>query len=310
MFGAMATGGIDIDKATSTSQTIIGVISSAPAMIMGYDQNNASSTYPVALVGRVPVKVSLENGPIAVGDRISASSIPGVGKRASSTEATVGIALESYSGVISDDQSLVSVESMAASEQNVGKIMVFVNLGQPQLMARQGTVDLASVISLNNDLNLNGFSILNAKRISGINNLWSIDQDGNIVGQTVEAVKGFTTYDTETGQPYCIRVTNGQIVSLPGKCGFIPVSTQANISASAPVPSLAPAVATSTSLEGSSPDTVATASSSLPLTEQAISTPANSIPAPATLQNQVLIGTSTPEIINPQASVSSALTTP
>ncbi len=54
---------------------------------------------PVALNGRVPVKVSLEGGAIAVGDRISLSSIPGVGKKAQGGEPTVGIALEPYTTI-------------------------------------------------------------------------------------------------------------------------------------------------------------------------------------------------------------------
>ena len=53
---------------------------------------------PVALVGRVPVKVNSEGGAIAVGDRIAPSSVPGVGKKASSFAHTVGIALEPFDG--------------------------------------------------------------------------------------------------------------------------------------------------------------------------------------------------------------------
>ncbi|MEZ0208663.1 MAG: hypothetical protein ACAH17_00595, partial [Candidatus Paceibacterota bacterium] len=52
------------------------------------------------LSGRVPLKVSTENGPIAVGDRIVLSNVPGVGMKegGTSTEAVVGIALESFDG--------------------------------------------------------------------------------------------------------------------------------------------------------------------------------------------------------------------
>ena len=90
----------NIERATASSTTIIGIISSAPAMTVG-SVENATSTYPVALAGRVPVKVSLENGPIAIGDRITISSVlAGVGMKANATTttATVGIALEAFDG--------------------------------------------------------------------------------------------------------------------------------------------------------------------------------------------------------------------
>jgi hypothetical protein len=52
---------------------------------------------PVALVGRVPVKVNLEGGDIAVGDSITVSSVAGVGTKATSTGSyTIGTALEPY----------------------------------------------------------------------------------------------------------------------------------------------------------------------------------------------------------------------
>ena len=52
---------------------------------------------PVALNGRVPVKVNLEGGEIAVGDKIAVSSVNGVGKKATKTgETIIGTALAEY----------------------------------------------------------------------------------------------------------------------------------------------------------------------------------------------------------------------
>jgi hypothetical protein len=53
---------------------------------------------PVALAGRVPVKVSGQNGPIELGDRVTPSSTPGVGMRANEGDLVVGIALEPFDG--------------------------------------------------------------------------------------------------------------------------------------------------------------------------------------------------------------------
>ena len=54
---------------------------------------------PVALVGRVPLKTSVENGSIKVGDRLTVSSTPGVAMKATEPGMTVGYALESLDNV-------------------------------------------------------------------------------------------------------------------------------------------------------------------------------------------------------------------
>jgi hypothetical protein len=52
---------------------------------------------PLALVGRVPVKISDENGPIQVGDPLTASSTPGFAMRSTEAGAVIGTALEPWS---------------------------------------------------------------------------------------------------------------------------------------------------------------------------------------------------------------------
>ena len=52
----------------------------------------------MALSGRVPVKVNNEGGVIAIGDRITLSSVSGVGTKATTTAETIGIALEAFNG--------------------------------------------------------------------------------------------------------------------------------------------------------------------------------------------------------------------
>ena len=73
----------------------IGVISTAPGVLLGKELTNAK---PVALSGRVPVKVNNEGGVIAIGDRITLSSVSGVGTKATTTAETIGIALEAFNG--------------------------------------------------------------------------------------------------------------------------------------------------------------------------------------------------------------------
>ncbi|MEK7619327.1 MAG: hypothetical protein AAB416_03795 [Patescibacteria group bacterium] len=88
-------------------EEIIGIVSASPALLfegsqvkLGSRPNRfiQGSKPPVALSGRVPVKISLENGPITPGDYLTSSSRPGVAMRATEPGAIVGIALEAYDG--------------------------------------------------------------------------------------------------------------------------------------------------------------------------------------------------------------------
>ena len=84
----------------SLRKRVIGVVSTEPGYVLGgYGQSGLIQykKVPVALAGRIPLKISLENGPVEIGDRIVPSSTPGVGMKASDGEVLpVAIALESY----------------------------------------------------------------------------------------------------------------------------------------------------------------------------------------------------------------------
>ena len=66
------------------------------------DGDGNEGHYPVALIGRVPTKVTGENGPIKIGDLIVTSSKPGYGMRCDDYDrckgAVVGKALENLEG--------------------------------------------------------------------------------------------------------------------------------------------------------------------------------------------------------------------
>jgi hypothetical protein len=77
----------------------IGIISTDPGILLGgfnkseYEEEELVS---IALTGRIPLKVSDENGPIQVGDEITVSEvIPGFGMKAdASSDFIVAVALE------------------------------------------------------------------------------------------------------------------------------------------------------------------------------------------------------------------------
>jgi len=87
---------IAITKAVGSDKPYMGIVSTRPGFVLG---KHATSTYPVALVGRVPTKVSDMNGPIAIGDQLTVSTEnPGVAVKATNSGYVIGIALEAFPG--------------------------------------------------------------------------------------------------------------------------------------------------------------------------------------------------------------------
>ncbi len=112
----------------------LGIVSTKPGVLLGgygIEDFTNEKKVPVALSGRVPVKVNLEGGDIKIGDRIAVSSTtPGVGmKAATSSQQTIGTALEDFSGVVVTEPDGAKIYDRNA----IGKILVFVNLGQYRL---------------------------------------------------------------------------------------------------------------------------------------------------------------------------------
>jgi hypothetical protein len=131
--------GVFVKRAVS-SDIALGVISAEPAVLLGGfngAQFKEEHQVAVALSGRVPVKVSTESGPIKIGDRITSSSLAGVGMKAITSGVTVGIALESFDGTTATTTETIKVSPPEGGETlttvQTGKILVFVNLGYSKL---------------------------------------------------------------------------------------------------------------------------------------------------------------------------------
>ncbi|EEF57871.1 FG-GAP-like repeat-containing protein [Pedosphaera parvula] len=82
------------------NQGILGVISDGTSGFIinanGKSVDAPLTGKPLVLAGRVPVKVSLENGPVHIGDTLAPSSIPGIAMRSTGTGSTIGIALDNF----------------------------------------------------------------------------------------------------------------------------------------------------------------------------------------------------------------------
>lgn len=74
----------------------IGVVSTRPAVLMGSDKREGINSVPVALAGRVPVKVSTVNGVIKAGDYLTTSDIAGVAMKATEAGPVIGQAISDY----------------------------------------------------------------------------------------------------------------------------------------------------------------------------------------------------------------------
>jgi hypothetical protein len=110
---------------------VLGVISTAPALTIGGDVTvEGVRDVPVALSGRVPVKVSAENGPIQAGDALTSSSTPGVAMKATKAGSVIGMAMSDFSGT------------------GVGLVTMFVKNGDG-LELSSGATDALSMLNQN-----------------------------------------------------------------------------------------------------------------------------------------------------------------
>jgi len=121
--------------------TLLGVVSTQPGFVAG---NYTEDSYPIALVGRVPVKVSTENGMIHTGDALTSSSIPGYAMKAIVAGRVVGRALEDLAEAKVTNCPAFGLGNLP--ETKCGTIMMFVNLVDYQgasvdvLMAQQKNI--------------------------------------------------------------------------------------------------------------------------------------------------------------------------
>ena len=103
-----STGNEKIVKKSSSAydNKILGVVSTNPAVVIegnsvqlqsGANYHHDPLNPALALAGRVPLKVSVENGPISRGDYLTSSSTPGIAMKAIKPGQMVAKALEDYS---------------------------------------------------------------------------------------------------------------------------------------------------------------------------------------------------------------------
>ena len=104
-------GGESVELTLSAyDNRVAGVISTAPATVFGFDKGDA----PLAISGRVPVKVTNENGAIDVGDLLTSSSTPGHAMKCADSNLCFG--------------NIVG-KAMTGSSDETGEVLMLVMLG-------------------------------------------------------------------------------------------------------------------------------------------------------------------------------------
>ena len=202
----------------------VGVISTAPAILIEGNQSRlggpkVAGTYapgskaPLALVGRVPVKVSDENGAVAAGDRLTASkTLPGYAMKQTEAGMSIGVALEGLNG-----------EATSASGR---KVLAFINLGYWVPDASNLAQNEAENASWMFDIDILFNSIV--AKLAEIYDI--ILEKGVIRVVAIFAQKGqfdkVELKDEDTGEIHCVKIKGGVLLAAKGECGANGTSPQ------------------------------------------------------------------------------------
>ncbi|MBI2056023.1 MAG: tail fiber domain-containing protein, partial [Candidatus Sungbacteria bacterium] len=251
----IGTTTVSLLKRAKAGDAAIGIVSAEKFQKFAGDiKQYAENPQPVALSGRVAVKVSTENGSINPGDRVALSSLAGVGMKDNSLGTTVGIALQVFDGANATTTETVKETlpdgSVALTQVKIGKILVFVSLGYSAIdsavassagaASAAWSVDQVSGkvnVGFYGDIDMHGNNILNVASIVSENGKWKIGADGVLVVEEVQAKRvkaeeslevgtsakptGITIYDSVSGQPYCLKMVAGVLQSAAGGCGAL-----------------------------------------------------------------------------------------
>ncbi len=211
-----------VKSETPYQQQVLGIISTQPGVTLNSHAATDSAhpnLYPLALSGRVPVKVTNENGDIAVGDLLTSSSIPGYAMRATKSGSVIGKALDSFSceeiatsltTPVKQAGSFANVQSAPRNDNIVcqGKILVFASLSMhdpvKHIYIAQNTTDTQLNTIFNTiHLQINAKDIVNTLNTTGQHAITVIAEDlvsaQTIVANSIDATNAtFKTLTTQT----------------------------------------------------------------------------------------------------------------
>ncbi|MFT7507291.1 MAG: hypothetical protein ACI92I_000434, partial [Acidimicrobiales bacterium] len=219
---------------------LAGIISTQPGQLLS-DGTEGPTAQPLALSGRVPTKVNLENGPVLPGDRIAPSSVPGEGKKAGLFDKSVGTAITGYDIENTEETQLVTVFVDLQEGVNIADLTNVLFEGASTTFAlplaaslslttsaqmtasTSDTTDIVTTATSTEYTEVQSVSIwsrladLASRFVDGTLALMGVITEKFTLG-TSEIPAGATLYDAVTGNPYCLVVANGAPVSIAGVC--------------------------------------------------------------------------------------------
>ncbi|MEK7166862.1 MAG: hypothetical protein AAB732_00375, partial [Patescibacteria group bacterium] len=222
--------------------TLAGIVTETAGLIAGggdktieFDEKGkATNRIIIALAGRVPVKISLENGEIKQGDYLTSSNISGTAMKATEPGKVIGLALESISEADFENCEIEDSLKIENCEFKIGKIMVFLNphwnftiiedeKENNQTENKDQTILDKFTLAIKNSLEKLGLIFEN-----GIAKIKEIFAE-KITANNLEMI------DKATGEKYCTWIENGEWVKIKGECAKQETSTLTPIINSEPV---------------------------------------------------------------------------
>ena len=181
-----------IRKSINTyDQHVLGIVATRPGMLIGGVEKEGVKALPVALSGRVPVKVVTENGAIVPGDYLSPSSIPGVAMKAMDGGLVVGQAMSTYDG------------------EDIGTVLVFVK----NFVFNENITSLEDITAIQTEVTRNPILVIADKIFTGIKFLT------DLVVARITAIRGYFeeifTKKLHT-EEFCIKKSDGDEVCVNG----------------------------------------------------------------------------------------------
>ena len=161
------------DSTTPYDNHVIGVVSTTPYDVASTDDGHS---VVLALTGRVPVKVSLENGPIELGDPLTSSSTPGVAMKATAGGQIIGTALGNYDGTQSSNEITVQLH-VGYDDPDPGTIQ-----GDESI---SGGLYIGGNANVSGNLTVAGTTTTQNLSVSGTANLATLTVSGSVTASSV-----------------------------------------------------------------------------------------------------------------------------
>ena len=291
-----------IKAASPDDAKLLGAVSTNPGILLG--DETIGIWRKVALAGRILVKVSTENGPIAIGDAITVSSIPGVGAKAMEPGYVVGKALEEFDPAngkgkieICPAPSATQGQLLGRAKQPIvcGRISMFINtswfngqLNNVGLIGpdQQSQTTILSAFAETVKAALAEMGLIMQNGVASLREVIA----GKVTTQTAKMDK-MEMVDNATGELYCTWIENGEWKKVKGSCEDsqveqnIPQSGSSILTVPIPLESpLEPSVSTEPSITPNSTPEVVPESSPEPVSEP-VSEPVQAESAPAPVES-------------------------